>query len=224
METNGKNYAERRKVFMETYNNDLQLTKTMPEIAQRLFKDEFGININNSSYIPIVFVTAWTEILKYIQSQKKDQFSMNVCGIRIEYITELSESDKCRNIVPQMAHEKTPIFTKQEHQITSGVTVNDELLKTYSSWRTVNLLETIGKIERDVQSIVADDYGIDLIVPETTFPMMSTLYAAGLQLARKSHQTVNMYNIFEIDVTEDDKVILTPLAIVKQYLKNDSKR
>jgi hypothetical protein len=32
-----------------------------------------------------------------------------------------------------------------------------------------------------------------------------------------------MYNVFEIDVTDDDTVLLTPLAMVKQYLKNDSK-
>ena len=32
-----------------------------------------------------------------------------------------------------------------------------------------------------------------------------------------------MYNIFEIDVIED-KIVLTPLAFVKQYLKDDSKK
>ena len=53
---------------------------------------------------------------------------------------------------------------------------------------------------------------------------MAATYVAGIQLARQSKDTINMYNIFEIDVVEDDKILLTPLATVKQWLKDDSKK
>ena len=62
------------------------------------------------------------------------------------------------------------------------------------------------------------------MVSATIFPLMAATYVAGLQVARETRETVNMYNIFEIDVVDDDKVILTPLSTVKQYLKNDSKK
>ena len=62
------------------------------------------------------------------------------------------------------------------------------------------------------------------MVSASVFPIMSAAYAAGIQIARETKQTVNMYNIFEIDVVEGDRVLLTPLATIKQYLKNDSKK
>ena len=84
--------------------------------------------------------------------------------------------------------------------------------------------ETIDKIERDIYAIVLNEYGINLMVSATIFPLMAATYVAGLQVARETRETVNMYNIFEIDVVDDDMVILTPLSTVKQYLKNDSKK
>jgi hypothetical protein len=53
---------------------------------------------------------------------------------------------------------------------------------------------------------------------------MGATYTAGIQIARETKQTINMYNIFEIDIVEGDKVLLTPLAFVKQWLKDDSKK
>lgn len=225
MAENQNNYAERRKIFMETYENDPILTKTIPEIAAQLFYDEFNINIYDHTHIPIVFSVGWTEILKFMGSQKTDEFAINVCGISIEYITEYSETDKSTNIVPQMIHKASPIFTKQQHQTTTGSSFNDELLSKYNSWRSVNLAETLDKIERDIYSIVLNEYGINLMVHATIFPLMSAIYVAGLQIARETKSTVNMYNIFEIDVVDEtQQILLTPLATVKQYLKNDSKK
>ena len=74
-----------------------------------------------------------------------------------------------------------------------------------------------------VYNEVLDTFGLDLRVPATVIPLMAATYAVGLQIARQTKVTLNMYNVFEIDVTEDDKILLTPLAMVKQYLKNDSK-
>jgi hypothetical protein len=219
-----QNYEERRKNFMEVFQGNTILTKTIPEVAAQLFHDEFGINIYDHSHIPIVFTVGWTEILKFVGSQKVDEFAIDVCGISLEYVTEYSESDKSTNIVPQLIHKKTPIFMKQMHQVTTGSTFNDELLNKYNAWRTVNLAETIDKIERDAYAIVLNEYGINLMVSATILPLMSATYAAGLQVARETRQTVNMYNIFEIDVVDDDKVLLTPLSTIKQYLKDDSKK
>lgn len=224
MENNQQNYAERRANFMETYKGNTILSKTIPEVAAQLFHDEFGINIYDHSHIPIVFSTGWREILKFVGSQPTDEFAIDVCGVSLEYVTEMSESDKSTNIVPQMLHKKTPVFSKQSHQAVTGSSFNDELLNKYNSWRSVNLAETIDKIERDIYAIVLNEYGINLMVSATIFPLMAATYVAGLQVARETRETVNMYNIFEIDVVDDDKVILTPLSTVKQYLKNDSKK
>jgi hypothetical protein len=62
------------------------------------------------------------------------------------------------------------------------------------------------------------------MVPAAIYPIVGAAYAAGVQLAKETKNTINMYNIFEIDVVEGDKIILTPLAYVKQFLKNDSKK
>jgi hypothetical protein len=222
--TNNTNYAERRKNFMEVFEGNTILTNTIPEVASQLFYDEFGINIFDHSHIPIVFTVGWTEILKFVGSQNAEEFAIELCGISLEYVTEHSESDKSSNIVPQMIHKKAPMFTKHEHQISSGASYTDELLTKYNSWRTVNLTETVDKIERDINAIVLNEYGINLMVSATILPLMSATYVAGLQIARETRETVNMYNIFEIDVVDDDRVLLTPLSIVKQYLKNDSKK
>ncbi len=217
-------YAQRRRNFMETFHNNPILCQQIPQIAARLFEDEFNIQITDLTHIPIVFTTGWVEVLKFIQSQDVEEFAMDVCGISIEYDTEFSETDKPTNIVPQMFHKRTPIFSKQHHQDVPGASFNAELNAKYNAWRTENLTEILDKIERDTAAIVLNDFGIDLMVSASVFPMMSATYAAGLQLARESKCTINMYNIFEIDVTPDDEVLLTPLSTVKQYLKNDSKK
>lgn len=224
MDKNQTNYAERRKNFMEVFNGNTVLTQKIPEVTARLFYDEFGINVYDHSHIPIVFTVGWTEILKFVGSQEADEFAIDVGGVSLEYVTEYSESDKSTNIVPQMLHKKTPIFVKQQHQTVTGSSFQDEMLSKYNAWRTVNLAETIDKIERDIYDIVLREYGINLMASATIFPLMAATYVAGLQIARESRDTVNMYNIFEIDVVDDDRIILTPLSTVKQYLKNDSKK
>ena len=217
-------YNERREIFMESYKNDPILSKQIPEIAARLIHDEFGVNIYDHSHIPIIFTTGWTEILKKLGSEPNDEGKVDVCGVQLEYMTEYSESDKPTNIVPQMRHVKTPIFTQRDNQSVIGASYTDELISKYSSWRSVYAMETLVGIENEIFRIILDDYGINLMVADAIYPIMAATYAAGLQLARESKETINMYNIFEIDVVEDDKILLTPLATVKQWLKNDSKR
>lgn len=219
-----KNYLSIRQNFMEDFNNDSVISKTIPEIAARLMKNEFGINLYDYSTIPIVFTVGWTEILKYVGSQPSDEFAIDICGISVEYTTEFSESDKSTNIVPQFIHKHLPIFTINDQQAVPGSRFNEDLLVKYNSWRSVNLMETIDKIERDIYSIVLNEYGLDLMVSATVFPLISAIYAAGIQIARERRTTINMYNIFEIDIADGDKVILTPLATVKQYFKDDSKK
>jgi hypothetical protein len=200
------------------------LTDKIPGIASKLFEDEFNVTLMDLTHVPIVFTTAWTEILKFVGSQEVDEFAIDVCGVSIEYVTEYSETDKSTNIVPQLIHKRTPIFTKQSHEQVPGASFNAELNAKYNAWRTENLTEILDKMERDTAAFVLDNYGIDLMVSASVFPIMSAAYAAGIQVARETKQTVNMYNIFEIDVVEGDRILLTPLATIKQYLKNDSKK
>lgn len=215
---------KRRLNEIEAYSGDSILAKTIPEVTSDLFYDEFGINLPYpEATIPIVFTTTWKHLLMFVQSQQVEEFAINVGGISLEYVTEESDSDKCRNIVPQLYHIKSPIFKKNDHTAVTGSAFNDQLLNKYSAWRTVNLTETIASVENAVYAEILEYYGIDLRVPATVLPLIAATYVVGVQIARESKCTVNMYNVFEIDVTEDDKVLLTPLAMIKQYLKNDSK-
>lgn len=224
MSETSKNYVERRKNFVEVFEGNTVLTDTIPSIASALMYDEFGINFYDKSHIPIVFTLGWTEILKFVGSQTADEFAIDVNGVSLEYVTEYSKSDKSTNIVPQLIHKKLPLFIKQTHQVVPGRSFNDELNAKYNSWRSVNLAETMDKIERDVFAMALEEYGVHLGVSATVLPLMAATYAAGHRVAMETKQTVNMYNIFEIDIIEDGgKTILTPLSIIKQYLKNDSK-
>lgn len=225
METNNATkWKERRDNFMETYKNDLILSKKLPEVTAGLMKAQFGVNIIDHSHIPIVFTVGWTEILKKLGSEQAEECRVDICGAQLEYMTEISESDKSTNIVPQMYHVKTPLFQKEEQSPTIGASYTDTLLANYNSWRSVYALEALTGIENKVFEIILNDYGINLMVPAAIYPIIGATYAAGIQIARESKQTVNMYNIFEIDVVEGDKVILTPLAFIKQWLKDDSKK
>lgn len=218
------NFKERRKNFLNSFEYDKVMTDAIPETAVQLFYNEFGINFSDKSLIPIVFTIGWGEILKFIGGQVVDEFAMDVCGVSVEYVTEYSESDKPTNIVPQMYHRRLPVFSNKEHIIVSGSSYTDKLLQDYNAWRTANLLETVDKIERQIYTRIMKDFGIDLMVQATVLPLLSAVYVAGVTIARTTGKKVNMYNIFEITVDECDDIILTPLAYVKQALKDDSKK
>ena len=218
------NYADRRKNFMETYQNDPILSKKIPEVAAGLMKAEFGVNIIDHSHIPIIFTVGWTEILKKLGSEQAEECKVDVCGAQLEFFTEKSESDKSTNIVPQMYHNKTPLFQEHEQQATIGASYRDNLIAAYNAWRSVYALEALTSIENKIFDIVLNEFGINMMVAAAIYPIIGATYTAGIQIARETKQTINMYNIFEIDVVNDDKVILTPLAFVKQWLKDDSKK
>lgn len=210
---------------MKPFASDM-LSKRIPDITIGLMQNEFGVNISTAATIPIVFSKGWNAVLKYVKAQPGSEFSIDICGISLEYITEFSESDKPTNIVPQLIHKRIPVFTiKDEDQMVPGSKFNDELLIKYNSWRSVNLMETIDKIEVEVYSDILSEFGIDLMVPATVFPLMAATYVAGIQLAQQNkNEPINMYNVFEIMVTDGDQIILTPLSVVKQYVKGDSKK
>jgi len=107
--------------------------------------------------------------------------------------------------------------------MTLGVSYTDKLLEKYNAWRSVYAMEALTGIENKVFEQVLNEYGINIMQSAAIYPILGATYAAGLQLARELGRTINMYNIFEIDVV-DDKIIITPLAFVKQFLKNDSKK
>lgn len=217
---------QKRKNEVETYKGNDILSQTIPEVTSQVFYEEFGINLPDPlSTIPITFTLAWKHILQYVQTQKVDEFAITIGGISLEYVTEQSDSDKGRNIVPQLFNVKEPIFRKNDNDKNDvvGSDVNNELLNKYNNWRTVNLTETLTYVEQKVYDEILNTFGLDLRVSATVIPLITATYKVGLQIARQTKTTVNMYNVFEIDVTEDDAVILTPLAMVKQYLKNDSK-
>lgn len=218
------NYAERRKRFMETFKDDVVLTQTLPQIATQLFYDEFGISIEDLSFIPIVWASAWSHILKFMHAQESEEFAVSLCGFTVEYMTEFSESDKARNIVPELYHEYIPIFNKKDHTVVPGSNYNAELASKYNNWRSVNLTETIDKVERDVFAEVNERYGIYLMISATVFPLVAAIYSAGVQIALETKKPVNMYNWFTITARADDKIILTPLASIKQGLKDDAKK
>ena len=67
-------------------------------------------------------------------------------------------------------------------------------------------------------------WGLYLMISATIFPLVAAIYAAGVHIALETKKPVNMYNWFTITPRQDDKIILTPLASIKQGLKDDNKR
>lgn len=218
------NYADRKKRFMETFKDDPVLTTTLPQVTAELFYKEFGISIDDLSFIPIVWSTAWSRLLAYMHNQKTPAFSVSMCGFTIEYMTEFSESDKSTNIVPEMYHEFIPIFENRHHDVVTGSDYNRDLINKYNAWRSENATETIDMIEREVFNEVNEKYGIYLMVSATVYPLLAAIYAAGVTIARETGKPVNMYNWFMITARDSDKIILTPLASIKQGLKDDAKK
>lgn len=218
------NYRERRQRFMDTFKDDPNLTTTIPKLATELMAGEFGVSIEDPTFIPIVWATTWQRILKYLHSQQSDSFSVATCGFTIEYMTEYSESDKARNIVPELYHDNIPIFQKRQHSVVPGASYNQELMAKCNEWRSVNMMETIDMVERDVFQEILEKYGIDLMYSPVVMPLFAAIYTAGIHVALETKKPVNMYNWMTITARADDKIILTPLASIKQGLKDDSKK
>lgn len=218
------NYGTKRANFMSTFKHDPMMSVQIPDIAAKLFARQFGVNIMDNSYIPIIFTTGWKVILQKLGSSQFEDCGMDVCGIRVEYKTLLSESDKSTNIVPQMFNIRIPLFTEAENQEVLGSDYTNVLLSKYTAWRSVYKVETTTDVENTIFSEVLTNYGINLVHAAAIYPLLGAIYAAGVQLSRENKIKVNMYNIFEIVVTEDDQVIINPLAFVKQWLKDDSKK
>lgn len=216
----------KRENFTKPFQGNTVQAKTIPAVAAELFAREFGITIDDPEHvIPIVFSTGWKHILKFAKSQPSAEFAIDVCGLSLEYLTEISDSDKPTNIIPQLVHKRTPIFMEHEHHVTAGTSINEELLTSYNSWRTVNLTEVLDKIEQDTENEVRNTYGIYLMQSASVLPILAATYSAGIQIARETGNTVNMYELFEIDVfPEDGSIHVTPLAAIKQGLKDDNKK
>lgn len=216
--------ARARAIAMEPYENSPILMNEIPDIAKGIFEAEFGITVRIPEAFPLAFMFGWEAVTRFAQEQPTPEFAITIAGVSLQYVTDLSESDKARNIVPQLIHEDDPIFKQNNHNDSIGVKSNADMIESYERWRTENLTETITKLETDVFKILLDDYGIDLCVTNAIIPMMAATYSAGLAIARRSKQTVNMYNIFQIDIADGGKVVLTPLADIKYHIKCDEKK
>ena len=209
---------------MKGFIKDPMLINDIPEIATNLIWNEFQFKITYPKQLPFVFVEAWEKILEFISEQKTPEFSVDICGVSVEYVTEYSENEKNTNIVPQLIHKRIPMFRVREHSDLVGSSFKNTLLQKYNSWRTENLTETLSEIENSVFSKLLTDYGIDMIVAPTIFVVAAAMYAAGVQIAIEKKCEVNMYNIFSIEVFNGDQVILTPGSTIKQKIKGDAKK
>ena len=216
----------KRQNFVKPFQNDKVQAHLIPAITAELFERQFGITIQDPEHtVPIVFSTCWKHILKFAKAQPSAEFAVDVCGLSLEYVTEYSESDKPTNIIPQLVYKSTPIFTEREHGTISAATVDAELLSGYNAWRSTYMSEVLDKVENDTENEVRTNYGICLMHSVAVMPMCAAAYAAGIQIAETTHETVNMYSLYEIDVFEEDgSRHITPLAAIKQGLKDDNKQ
>jgi hypothetical protein len=216
----------KRENFIKPFKDNVTQAKLIPAITAELFERQFGITIQDPEHtVPIVFTTGWKHILKFAKSQPSAEFAIDVCGLSLEYVTEYSESDKPTNIIPQLVYKSTPIFTEQEHGEISAASIDQDLLASYNNWRSTYMSEVLDKVENDTETEVRTMYGIGLMHSAAVTPMLAAAYAAGIQIAETTHETVNMYSLFEIDVFEEDgSRHITPLAAIKQGLKDDDKR
>ena len=219
-------YEIKRTNFVKPFQGDFIQAKLIPEVAADLFNREFGINIQDPTHaIPIVFSIGWKHILRFAKSQPSSEFAINICGLSLEYITEYSESDKPTNIIPRLIHVSMPMFKENDHNNTAAAEVNKDLLQAYNHWRSSYMGEVLDKVENDTENEVRTTFGIYLMHAAAVIPLIAATYAAGVQIARDKHETINMYGLFEIDASEEDEsIILTPLAAIKQGLKDDNKR
>jgi len=219
-------YQIKRQNFIKPFQGDNNQAKLIPEIAANLFERQFGITIQDPEHtVPIVFSIGWKHILKFAKSQPSAEFAINICGLSLEYITEYSESDKPTNIIPQLVYKSTPIFTEQEHGNISAASIDQDTLSAYNNWRSTYMGEVLDKVETDTENEIRTVYGINLMHSAAVLPMLAAVYAAGIQIAETTHETVNMYSLFEIDVFEEDgSRHITPLAAIKQGLKDDDKK
>lgn len=216
-------YTTRRQRLMETFKDDPIISEMLPKVALELFYDEFGARITDPAAVPVVWTTCMNHLMNFMHSQESEEFSLSIPGFTIQYITEYSESDKARNIVPELYHDNIPIFRKKDHNVVPGSDYNQQLSIKYNDWRSVNGTETIDKVEMDVFEECSTRWGLYLMISATVMPLMGAIYAAGVQIAMEKGIPVNMYNWFTINV-RNDKIFLTPSASIKQGLKDDGKR
>lgn len=216
------NYDDRRTRFMSTFADDPVLAKELPELAMELFRREFGITISEPSFIPIAWSVTWQKVMEFLHSQPNAEYSLKMPGFTVEYRTNLSQSDKARNIVPELYHDYVPIFRDQPHTAVTGADFNQMLAARYNDWRSVNMTEVIDLVEREVFTYLDDMYGINLMLSPTVMPLFAAIYTAGVTLARDG-KPINMYNWFTI-TEKSGNIILTPLAAIKQALKDDQKK
>ena len=126
----------RRENAVKVYQSDPILSQRIPDTVGELFHDQFGIYMPSPRLtVPIVVDVTWKHILKFVQQQPVDQFSIEIAGVLLEYVTDISDSDKSTNIVPQMYHKKLGIFKKNEHNTTIGTDIMQEQLQKYNDWR-----------------------------------------------------------------------------------------
>lgn len=219
-------YEIKRQNFVKPFAANVVQSKMIPEITAELFNREFGITIQDAEHtVPIVFSVGWKHILRFVKSQPSSEFAINIVGLSLEYKTEYSESDKPTNIIPRLVYLNTPIFKENDTNNISAASINDDLLQAYNRWRTSYIGEVLDKVENDTENEVRTTFGIYLVHSAAVIPILAAAYAAGIQIARDTHETVNMYSMFEIDCNEDDgSIILTPLAAIKQGLKDDNKK
>ncbi len=213
--------AKARKIWMKPFADNRILAQDIPEIAARLFKEEFDVAIRFSETPQLAFALGWRAYCKFARSQPTPEFSINITGASLEYVTDFSESDKSRNITPQIIYHQDPLFKPKEHSEHIGFKSNAEMAQDYETWRSENLTETVEKINTDVQSQLFNDYGIDTTVSQAVIPLMGATLAAGLYKARETGQKINMYNVLSIEIMDGDKVIYTPDPSIKYAMKHD---
>lgn len=217
--------VRKRTNAVKPFAADPILSERIPSIVNGLFHDQFGIYMPVPELtVPIVIDVAWKHILKFVQDQTVDEFSIDIAGVQLEYVTDISESDKATNIVPQLFHKRLGIFKKTEHNETIGSNIQQEQFQKYTEWRTVNLTEHLTDLENNISSEIMSEYGLNLNTPVVILPLLSAAYTVAVEISREKHQTVNFYNLFEIDVMDDEHILLNPLSPIKQNIKNDSKK
>jgi len=216
---------EKKANFFKKFDGMTELMSLIPRAANDLLMKELGFQATHPEDLIIVFSVGWAEILKFVSQQKFEEYAIDICGVSLEYVTEFTESDKSSNIVPQMIHKRSPIFMQKEYQTEKGSKMMDLLNARSNKWRTANLIESQDKIEDVAYNRILNEYGIQLNSQSMVLNILAAMYISGVEYCRyNGRKTVNMYNYFTIDLLEDNTIILNPLAVIKQSLKNDAKK
>lgn len=202
---------------------DFETMMAIAKASSIVFEKAFKIHVSMWEEFVIVLCETWKLILEELGKLPGDSGAMNVHGLQVQYTTQLGEGDKPRNIVPEIIHQKKPVFIVDEEEKSSDKThEKQEYLNKFARWRDQNTSDQITSIETKIDSMLHTEFGLKLVCSAQVLPMCAVMYAVAIEKAAQAGKPINFFNLMTITI-RDGRICIEPSSVVKQYIKNDDK-